>query len=140
VVVTFDIQIPDRQIDLSVSLSRNSDASGGMSHLFEFRFAHPNDLPFGGISRVTGIAMKNAEGESGDDLIGSGLAIAPGSYMFGLLDVTDIAKENLRLLRTRALVRHQPRVHQWRGLHARRREGRKQGSTRSTKPWPSGGQ
>src|SRR5262249_4451696 len=35
-VVQLDVQVPDQQIDLTVSFSRNAEADGGLSHLFEF--------------------------------------------------------------------------------------------------------
>ena len=71
-----------------------------MSHLLELRFAKPEELPFGGISRISNIAMKGAETEAGESLVGTSINIAPGQFMFGLLGVEDVVAQNVQRLRT----------------------------------------
>jgi hypothetical protein len=99
-VVTLDVEIPEQHIALAVSLSRVEGAGSGMSHLLELRFARPQDLPFGGISRISNIAMKGVETESGESLVGTSIDIAPGQFMFGLLGVADVMRQNVQRLRT----------------------------------------
>jgi hypothetical protein len=99
-VVTLDAEIPGQHIALTMSLSRVGDAGAGMSHLLELRFAKPEELPFGGISRISNIAMKGAETESGESLVGTSINIAPGHFMFGLLGVADVIRQNVQRLRT----------------------------------------
>jgi hypothetical protein len=101
-VVTLDAEIPQQHIALTMSLSRVGDAGAGMSHLLELRFAKPEELPFGGISRISNIAMKGAETESGESLVGSSINIAPGQFMFGLLGVADVVRQNVQRLRTQS--------------------------------------
>ena len=98
-VVTLDAEIADPHITLAMTLSRVVD-SGGMSHLLELRFLKPEELPFGGISRVSNIAMKAAETDAGESLVGTSINIAPGQFMFGLLGVEDVVKQNVQRLRT----------------------------------------
>ena len=98
-VVTLDAEIPDPHITLTMTLSRVAD-SGGMSHLLELRFLKPEELPFGGISRVSNIAMKATETDPGESLVGTSINIAPGQFMFGLLGVEDVVKQNVQRLRT----------------------------------------
>jgi hypothetical protein len=98
-VVTLDAEIPDPHITLTMTLSRVAD-SGGMSHLLELRFAKPEELPFGGISKVSNIAMKAAETDAGESLVGNSINIAPGQFLFGLLGVEDVVKQNVQRLRT----------------------------------------
>ena len=98
-VVTLDAEIPDPHITLAMTLSRVGD-SGGMSHLLELRFLKPEELPFGGISRISNIAMKAAETDAGESLVGTSINIAPGQFMFGLLGVEDVVKQNVQRLRT----------------------------------------
>jgi hypothetical protein len=98
-VVTVDAEIPDPHITLAMKLSRVG-GSGGMSHLLELQFAKPEQLPFGGISRVSNIAMKAAETDAGESLVGTSISIAPGQFMFGLLGVEDVVKQNVQRLRT----------------------------------------
>jgi hypothetical protein len=99
-VVTLAAEIPEQHIALTMSLSRVGDAGAGMSHLLELSFAKPEELPFGGISRISNIAMKGAETEAGESLVGTSINIAPGHFMFGLLGVADVVRQNVQRLRT----------------------------------------
>jgi hypothetical protein len=99
-VVTLEAEIPDPHIVLTMTLSRVADAGAGMSHLLELQFAKPDQLPFGGISRISNIAMKGTETAAGESLVGTSINIAPGRFMFGLLGVTDVVQQNLEHLRT----------------------------------------
>jgi hypothetical protein len=99
-VVALDVEVPEQHLALAISLSRVTDAGAGMSHLIEIRFARPEQLPFGGISRITNIAMKGTETEAGESLVGTSINIAPGQFMFGLLGVPDVVQQNVQRLRT----------------------------------------
>jgi hypothetical protein len=99
-VVTLDAEIPQQHIALNLTLSRVGDAGAGMSHLLELHFAKPQELPFGGIARITNIAMKGAETDAGESLVGTSINIAPGQFMFGLLGVEDVVRANVQRLRT----------------------------------------
>jgi hypothetical protein len=99
-VVTLDAEIPQQHIALSMTLGRVTDAGAGMSHLLELRFANPAELPGGGISRISNISMKGAETASGESLVGTSINIAPGQFMFGLLGVEDVVRQNVQRLRT----------------------------------------
>jgi hypothetical protein len=99
-VVTLDAEIPEPHITLTIKLSRVGDAGAGMSHLLELGFGKPEELPFGGISRVSNIAMKGAETDGGESLVGTTIDVAPGQFMFGLLGVADVVRQNLERLRT----------------------------------------
>jgi hypothetical protein len=101
-VVTLDAEIPQQHIALNLTLSRVGDAGAGMSHLLELHFAKPEELPFGGIARITNIAMKGAETEAGESLVGTSINIAPGQFMFGLLGVEDVVRANVQRLRTQS--------------------------------------
>jgi hypothetical protein len=57
-------------------------------------------MPFGGISRVSNIAMKGTETGISESLVGTSINIAPGRFMFGLLGVPDVVKQNVERLRT----------------------------------------
>jgi hypothetical protein len=101
-VVTVDAEIPQQHIALNLTLSRVTDAGAGMSHLLELRFAKPEELPFGGITRITNIAMKGTETDGGESLVGTSINIAPGQFMFGLLGVEDVVRANVQRLRAQS--------------------------------------
>ncbi len=99
-VVTLDAEIPEQHIALTMTLSRVGDAGSGMSHLLELRFARPEELPFGGISRISSIGMRGAETDASESLFGTSINIAPGQFMFGLLGVEEVVRQNVQRLRT----------------------------------------
>jgi hypothetical protein len=98
--VVLDVQIPERQIALTMSISREAEG-GGMSHMFELQFARPEALPFGGISTVPKIVMKTSETDLGDDLIGTSIPVGGGTYLFGLLGTQDALSRNVQALKSR---------------------------------------
>jgi len=98
-VIMLDAQIPERQIVLTMSIAR--EAGGAGTHLIDMRFAHPQALPFGGISAVPKIVMKAAETDLGDDLIGRSFSAGEGRFLFGLLDMQDSLARNIEALRSR---------------------------------------
>jgi hypothetical protein len=99
-IVVLDAQVPERQIALTLSISREPEG-GGMSHMFELQFAHPETLPFGGISDVPKIVMKGSETDPGEDLIGTSIPIDSSRYLFGLLGTPDALARNVAALRSR---------------------------------------
>jgi hypothetical protein len=100
-VVGLDAEFPEPHITLAMTISRVADAGSAMSHLLELRFGRPQDTPFGGVSRVSNIGMKGVETDAAESLVGTSINIAPGQFMFGLLGVDDVIKQNVQRLRTR---------------------------------------
>jgi hypothetical protein len=103
-VVTLEVQIPDPKIDLSATISRVVDAGSSMSHLLELQFGRPQDAPFGGVSRISNIGLKDTQTNAAESLIGTSINIAPGQFMFGLLGVEDVVKQNVERLRTQSWI------------------------------------
>jgi hypothetical protein len=99
-VVSLDAEFPEPHIALAMTISRVADAGSAMSHLLELRFGRPQDAPFGAVSRVSNIGMKGAETDAAESLVGTSINIAPGQFMFGLLGVDDVIKQNVQRLRT----------------------------------------
>lgn len=97
-VVTLQAEVGDPHIVMTMTLSR--ETSGGMSHLLQMQFASPEDLPFGGIAKISSISLKPTQTDFGESLVGTSINIAPGQFMFGLLGVPDVVQQNLQRLRT----------------------------------------
>jgi len=98
-IVTLDAEISDPPIALAMTLARVTDPSSGMSHLFELSFRSPAPAPLGGVARVSNIAMRASQDSASESLVGTSVNIAPGQFMFGLLGVADVVRENLQRLR-----------------------------------------
>src|SRR6266849_5323555 len=64
------VEIPERHISMTMSIRRNTDRALAASHTIEIMFNLPADFPFGGISRVSAIMMKETEEALGTSLAG----------------------------------------------------------------------
>jgi hypothetical protein len=100
--VRADLEIPERRITMNFSLRRNSDQALPASHTIEVTFNLPADFPFGGISNVPGILMKQAEQTRGAPLAGLAVKVTSGFFLVGLSAVEADMQRNLQLLKERA--------------------------------------
>src|SRR5262245_65901094 len=65
-------------------------------------FNLPADFPFGGISNVPGILMKQAEQTRGAPLSGLAVKVTSGFFLLGLSSVECERERNIQLLKDRA--------------------------------------
>jgi hypothetical protein len=100
--VRADLEIPERRITMTFSLRRNTDQALPASHTIELTFNLPADFPFGGISNVPGILMKQAEATRGAPLAGLAVKVTSGFFLVGLSAVDADMQRNLQLLKERA--------------------------------------
>jgi hypothetical protein len=61
--VRADVDIPSRNLKLTMSVRRNLDPSVHASHLIEMKFTVAPDYPHSGLGEVFGVFMKEGEGE-----------------------------------------------------------------------------
>ncbi len=99
--VRADIEIPERRITMTFSLRRNTDQALPASHTIEVTFNLPADFPFGGVSNVPGILMKQAEQTRGSPLAGLAVKVTSGFFLVGLSAVESDMQRNLQLLKER---------------------------------------
>lgn len=102
VAVRADLEIPERRITMTFSLRRNTDQALPASHTIELTFNLPADFPFGGISNVPGVLMKQAEATRGAPLAGLAVKVTSGFFLVGLSAVDADLQRNLQLLKERA--------------------------------------
>ena len=100
--VRADLEIPERRITMTFTLRRNVDQALPASHTIEITFNLPADFPFGGISNVPGILMKQAEQTRGAPLAGLAVKVTSGFFLVGLSAVEVDMQRNLQLLKERA--------------------------------------
>ncbi|MEA2982074.1 MAG: hypothetical protein QOF09_3897, partial [Alphaproteobacteria bacterium] len=65
-----DIEVPERNMSVTLSLRRNTDQSLPASHTIEIVFTLPADSSSGGVQKVPGVLMKQAEQTRGVPLAG----------------------------------------------------------------------
>jgi hypothetical protein len=97
-----DLEIADRRMTMTMSVRRNTDKALPASHTIEIMFNLPGDFPFGGISNVPGILMKQAEQTRGAPLAGLAVKVTSGFFLVGLSSTEADMQRNLELLKDRA--------------------------------------
>ena len=97
-----DIEIPERRITMSLLIRRDiNQVQQATSHTIEITFNLPADFPFGGISNVPGVLMKQAEQTRGSPLGGAAAKVTSGYFLIGLSAVETDMQRNIQLLKER---------------------------------------
>ena len=101
-VIRADVEIPERRMNMTLSIRRNTDQTLPASHTVEIMFNLPADFPGGGIANVPGILMKQAEQTRGTPLAGLAVKVTNGFFLIGLSAVEADVQRNIALLKERA--------------------------------------
>jgi hypothetical protein len=97
-----DVEVPERNMSVSLSLRRNTDQSLPASHTIEIVFTLPADSSSGGVQKVPGVLMKQAEQTRGVPLAGLAVPVTPGYFLIGLSSLETDMQRNLQLLKERS--------------------------------------
>jgi hypothetical protein len=97
-----DIEVPERRLAMTISIRRNVDPALPASHTIEIIFNVPADFPFGGVSNVPGLLMKEQEGARGAPLSGQSVKVTNNYFLIGLSAAEADQQRNLQLLKERA--------------------------------------
>jgi hypothetical protein len=100
--VRCDVEIAERRLALTMSIRRNRDQALPASHTVEVMFKSSANFPFGGISNVPGLLMKQAEQARGTPLSGLAVKVTSGFFLLGLSAVETEAQRNFELLKERS--------------------------------------
>jgi hypothetical protein len=100
--VRADVEVPERRITMTWSIRRNTDTNLPASHTVEITFNLPADFPGGGIDKVPGILMKQAEQTRGTPLAGQAVKVTTGFFLIGLSAVEADVTRNVQLLKERS--------------------------------------
>jgi hypothetical protein len=96
-----DVEIPERKISMTWTLRRDANQSQSTSHTIEIMFRmSPND-PSGGIDKVPGIFVEQAEGSQGTALAGLAIKVTTGYFLIGLSATPAERDRNMQLLKER---------------------------------------
>jgi hypothetical protein len=91
--------IPGKNIQLRMTIRRNTDQTLPASHIIEMIFLTPQGFDGGGVDNILRIAMKSSEQDAGSPLIGIPAKIADGFFLVALNDTKADQDANLTLLR-----------------------------------------
>ena len=92
--------IPGKDIQLRMTIRRNTDQTLPASHIIEMIFLTPEGFEGGGVDNILRIAMKGSEQDAGSPLIGIPAKIADGFFLVALNDTKADQDANLTLLRS----------------------------------------
>ncbi|MBZ9884688.1 hypothetical protein LB535_20270, partial [Mesorhizobium sp. CA10] len=96
--------IPGKNIQLRMTIRRNTDQTLPASHIIEMIFLTPEGFDGGGVDNILRIAMKSSEQDAGSPLIGIPAKIADGFFLVALNDTKADENANLTLLRGQAWI------------------------------------
>ncbi len=93
--------IPARNLDVSITLRKNSDPVLPASHLMEITFNVPDTFMGGSIATLAGVLLKNEELVPGTALSGAAARVVGNSFLFALSASPNDLATNTDLLRSR---------------------------------------
>ncbi|MGZ5803724.1 MAG: hypothetical protein ACXWKC_13450 [Xanthobacteraceae bacterium] len=98
-----DITIPDRKMQVTMIIRRNTDRGLPATHTVHISFVLPPDFSNGSISEIRGMLMKQAEDTRGTSLAGLAVKVTPTYFMIGLSSASDgDIQRNIQLLKERS--------------------------------------
>lgn len=96
--------IPEKNIQLKMTIRRNADQSLPASHIIELIFLTPQNFAGGGVKEVLRFSMKRTEQDTGSALIGSSAKIADGFFLVALSDARADRETNALLMRRQSWI------------------------------------
>lgn len=96
--------IPGKDVQLRMTIRRNTDQTLPASHIVELIFLTPDHFEGGGIDSVLRIAMKDSEQSPGSPLLGIPAKISDGFFLFALNNDKASVETNLNLLRQQSWI------------------------------------
>ena len=96
-----DLQVPERNMKVKLTIHKNADKSLPASHLIEIQIDAPADLPGKSVKKVPRLVMKPTEEAHGQPLVGIDAKITAGYFWIALSGAEADLSANLALLRER---------------------------------------
>ncbi|WP_453960220.1 hypothetical protein [Amorphus suaedae] len=103
-VVRATLEIPARDMTVTLLFRKNGDSALPASHLIEVQFELPSDFPGGSIANVPGLIMKQTEAAQGNALLGASAKVSDNLFWIALSATEADQKQNLELLKTRSWI------------------------------------
>ncbi len=95
------VDVPDRQMKVTVNIRKNNDSALPASHLVEVIIDTPADFPGGGVKAVPAFVMKPTEEARGVPLDGAAAKVADGFFWIAFANDDAPMKQNIALMRER---------------------------------------
>ena len=95
------VKVPERPLDLTMSIRRNVDPTLPATHTIELNFDMPADSITGNVTDMVGVMMKPDQEAAGQHLAASRVKVREGFFILGLSALDVDARHNNDLLRNR---------------------------------------
>jgi DUF2939 family protein len=99
--VIAQVKVPERPLDLTMSIRRNLDPTLPATHTMELNFDMPADSATGGVTEMTGVMMKPDQEAPGQHLAASRVKVRDGFFILGLSALDVDVRHNSDVLRNR---------------------------------------
>lgn len=93
-----------KRLEVELTVAPNNDSSLPASHLVWFLFSSPSNLDNDPPKLVQHLALKQAEPDRGNTLIGIPAQISEDKFVYVLNDFNEAVRENLSLFKTRGWI------------------------------------
>ena len=97
-VIKGQLDVPGRNLSMSMLIKRNRDESLPASHIIELVFQIPDDFSGGNISEVSRFVMKTSEQGRGEGLVAVPAKISDGNFLIALNNLEQVQATNIKLL------------------------------------------
>ncbi|EKF41936.1 hypothetical protein NA8A_12725 [Nitratireductor indicus C115] len=103
-VIRAEATVPDKNLQMKLTIRRNADQSLPASHIVEIIFLTPESFEGGGIENVLRVTMKRSEQDTGNPLLGIPAKIADGFFLVALSDSKADEQANLLLMQRQSWI------------------------------------
>jgi hypothetical protein len=93
-----EVNIPDKGIQLKLTIKRNGDKTLPASHIIELAFTVPDGFDGGSIDGVQRVTFKDTEQAPGNPLVGVPANFGDGFFLIALTDEKSAVENNLALM------------------------------------------
>jgi hypothetical protein len=97
-----DIDIPERNLIVTLSIRKNLDGSLPASHVGEVAFTLPSDFPEGGVATVVGLLMKTSEKAKAIAIAATTAKVRDNLFLIGLSNQDMQRSQNILMLKENA--------------------------------------
>jgi len=97
-VIKGQLDVPGRNLSMTLLIKRNRDESLPASHIIELQFQLPKDFSGGNISDVSRFVMKTSEQGRGEGLIAVPAKISDGNFLIALNNLEQALATNNKLM------------------------------------------
>ncbi|MCB8839144.1 hypothetical protein [Aurantimonas sp. VKM B-3413] len=98
------VEVPDENLKLTMTITRNADPSLPASHVIELLFDVPRNFSGGAVSNVQRLALKDTEQARGDPLICVAGKVADNRFIIALNNLDEAIETNLTLLQSKQWI------------------------------------